>query len=128
MTPGELLDIAASLLASPPSCMEGCWQRGCASVIRSALEQGLEEYWTRKEPSLVGRPLRHQLLALNALADQETAALAPAAWYGLSRAVHHHTYELAPTAAELQGWHHEVTTVLALLDAAKTTPTGTGIA
>lgn len=30
------------------------------------------------------------------------------AWTGLSRAAHHHAYELAPTAAELRDWHATV--------------------
>ena len=30
------------------------------------------------------------------------------AWTGLSRAGHHHAYELAPTAAELRSWHAAV--------------------
>jgi len=36
---------------------------------------------------------------------------AAAAWTALSRACHHHAYELAPTAAELRTWH---TTVLGI--------------
>jgi hypothetical protein len=38
------------------------------------------------------------------------------AWVALSRAVHHHGYELAPTAAELRRLHHEVTDLLTHLD------------
>ena len=34
------------------------------------------------------------------------------AWATLSRATHHHCYELAPTAAELRRLHAEVTTIL----------------
>jgi hypothetical protein len=45
-------------------------------------------------------------------AGDEAAMMARTAWYGLSRALHHHTYELAPTVAELLGWHQDVTTLL----------------
>jgi hypothetical protein len=38
------------------------------------------------------------------LGDADLAARAGHAWSALSRACHHHPYELAPTAAELQGW------------------------
>ncbi|MEV0328953.1 hypothetical protein AB0H63_21255 [Micromonospora echinospora] len=54
----------------------------------------------------------HQLLALRAYTDPETALVARIAWHGLSRAMHHHAYELAPTVTELRGWHRDVTTVL----------------
>ena len=52
---------------------------------------------------------RSQLLALPQVTDPETAAIVRTTWYGLCRAVHHHAYEVAPTAAELRGWHSAVT-------------------
>lgn len=61
--------------------------------------------------------MRHQLLALPVFVDEGTAALARAAWYGLSRAMHHHTYELPATAAELGGWLNDTDTVLRRLNA-----------
>jgi hypothetical protein len=116
MTPQQLLDAAAELLAGPPPSMRRCWQRACASLTRAALERSLSSYWERIEPSMVNRPMRHQLLALPVFAkDDETAAIARAAWHGLSRAVHHHTYELPPTVAELHGWHSDVTVLLSRL-------------
>jgi hypothetical protein len=65
--------------------------------------------------------MRHQLLALPAFIDADAALVARTAWRGLSRAMHHHTYELAPTVTELRGWHHDVTTLLPRL-----LPPGTG--
>jgi hypothetical protein len=38
------------------------------------------------------------------LSDADLAARAGHAWSALSRACHHHAYELAPTAVELQSW------------------------
>ena len=44
-----------------------------------------------------------QLLCLTSyLSNQDLAREAAAAWTGLSRACHHHPYELAPTANELR--------------------------
>lgn len=123
MSPQQLLDAAADLLAQPAPSMRRCWQRGCACLTRLALERGLRRYWERVAPSVAGRPMRHQLLALPIFAGAEVAATARAAWYGLSRAMHHHTYELAATAAELQGWHRDVMSLLPRLDAPPGTTT-----
>ncbi|HEX5542252.1 MAG TPA: hypothetical protein VFX60_11940 [Micromonospora sp.] len=118
MTPHELLDTAANLLTTPPHSMRRCWQRSCACLTRIALERGLRHYWDRTAPSVAGRPMRHQLLALPSFAGEETASIARTAWYGLSRAMHHHTYELAPTFAELHSWHQDVTALLPRLERA----------
>ncbi|MDW5330548.1 hypothetical protein [Plantactinospora sp. KLBMP9567] len=108
MTPQQLLDEAAGLLVGPRPSMRRCWQRGCACLTRLALEKGLRRYWDRAAPTVAGCPMRHQLLALPSFAGAPTAQLARTAWHGLSRAMHHHTYELAPTLAELHAWHHDV--------------------
>jgi len=121
MTPRDLLRTAGDLCTNPPVSMRRCWQRAVASLTRTALEQALSEHWAATVPSLVGRPTRHQLLAMPVLIGLEAADVARVAWYGLSRAVHHHTYELAPTVAELQGWHQEVTTLLTYLEPASRT-------
>jgi hypothetical protein len=114
--PQRLLEVARGLLASPAPSLRTSWPRACAALTRLALELGLARYWQQRAPSLVGRPMRHQLLALPVLADAKTAALAGSAWHGLSRAMHHHTYELPPTAAELQGWLDETAMLLEQLD------------
>jgi hypothetical protein len=116
MTPQHLLDIAAQLLTQPPASMRRCWQRGCACLTRIALEQALQRYWQRVAPCVARCRMRHQLLALPVFAGAGTAATARTAWHGLSRAMHHHTYELAPTVAELEGWHRDVSSLLHQLD------------
>lgn len=55
--------------------------------------------------------MRAQLLVLRTKAGGDVARQAAAAWHGLSRACHHHAYELAPTAAELRGWLEAVRAV-----------------
>jgi hypothetical protein len=112
VTDTALLRAARALLAAPRPSMRRSWPRACAALTRLALEYGLRRYWERRAPSLVGRPMRHQFLALPVFADPETAALARAAWCGLSRAMHHHTYELPATAAELHGWLDDTDLVL----------------
>lgn len=56
--------------------------------------------------------MRAQLLCLRELADETTAERASHAWWALSRACHHHPYELSPTAAELSGWIASVKAVM----------------
>jgi len=104
MTPESLLDAAHAMLVRPAPSLRTCWPRACAAVVRLALELGLQRYWQTRAPSLEGRPMRHQLLALAVLADNRTAQRATLAWHGLSRAMHHHTYELPATVAELDNW------------------------
>ena len=52
--------------------------------------------------------MRQQLLMLPLYTSDEAASLAREAWLRLAGAAHHHAYELAPTAAELRGWHSSV--------------------
>ncbi|MGC4797140.1 hypothetical protein ACLQ3H_23920 [Micromonospora saelicesensis] len=118
MSPHTYLNAASALLLHPPSSMRRCWQRGSACLTRLALEQGLRHYWDRVAPSVVDRSMRNQLLVLPTFAGAEAASTARTAWHGLSRAMHHHTYELAPTVAELRGWHQDVTALLPQLELA----------
>ncbi|MEO3743107.1 hypothetical protein [Plantactinospora sp. B5E13] len=116
MTPQQFLDAAARLMTAPTPSTRRCWQRGSACLTRIALEHGLRGFWQRQAPSVLGCRMRQQLIVLSSLLDAETARTARAAWYGLSRAMHHHTYELAPTVAELDSWHRDVTRLLDRLD------------
>jgi len=61
--------------------------------------------WVRRTLDLEGRSMRAQLICLRTyLGDTNLAARTGHAWSALSRACHHHPYELAPTAAELRSW------------------------
>jgi hypothetical protein len=66
--------------------------------------------------------MRPQLLLLPAYAGGDIAERAREAWMGLARATHHHAYELAPTAAELRGWHQAVSQLADDLGQATDTP------
>jgi hypothetical protein len=57
--------------------------------------------------------MRCQLLCLPGfLADHELAGRAAHAWSALTRACHHHPYELPPTAEELNRWFDAVEAVI----------------
>lgn len=115
MTPNEMLQTADLLLSAPPDSMADCWQRASAALTRSALEKQMAAYWEAAEPSLAHASKTHQLLALPYYVDREVAQTTQATWHGLSRAVHHHTYELSPTLPELRSWHAEVVRAMAVL-------------
>jgi hypothetical protein len=115
MTPQELLDDADRLLTGEAPDMRGRWPRACAWLIRLALERALDKYWAAVLPAATACGMRPQLLLLPAYAGEDIARRAADAWLGLARAAHHHAYELAPTAAELRGWHTTVTQLSAEL-------------
>jgi hypothetical protein len=118
-TPEELLAAADEMLTSPVPGLGSLWPRACALLIRLALEQTLDRYWARALPSAAECSMRAQLLLLPLYADaggaSGAASLAREAWLGLAGAAHHHAYELAPTAAELRGWHAAVSQLGRLL-------------
>jgi hypothetical protein len=116
VTPEELLAAADHLLTSPVEGLGSMWPRACALLIRLALELSLDRFWARVLPSAVECGMRAQLVLLPLYAPDEATALAREAWLGLAGAAHHHAYELAPTAAELRGWHTTVGRLSQLLD------------
>ena len=107
-SPEELLAAAEQLLTSPMPGLGSLWPRACALLIRLALEVSLDRYWARVLPAAATIGMRQQLLMLPLYTSDEAASLAREAWLGLAGAAHHHAYELAPTAAELRGWHSSV--------------------
>lgn len=92
------------------------WPRCAAWLIRLALEHALNGVWANRYPELVEANKRTQLLALAVVADEAVHQQTLQLWSRLSRAGHHHHYELAPTAAELRGWLDEVRALAVLLD------------
>lgn len=108
MNPRNLLRAVDTLLAGAGPSLGSCWQRACAALLRTALEQTLRQYWQRRAPTVSRASMRSQLLVLPVVTNETVTALARGAWNGLCRAVHHHTYELPPTVAELRGWYDDV--------------------
>jgi hypothetical protein len=103
--PREFLDMARGLLRRADPATAGLWPRAAALLARQALEASVLELWQRRALDLQGCSMRAQLICLRTyLEDTELAARAGHAWAALSRACHHHPYELAPTAVELQDW------------------------
>jgi hypothetical protein len=117
MTPDELLSEADRLLTTVVPGSRGRWPRCCAWLIRLALERALDEYWARVLPGAVECSMRAQLLLLPRYVETLTVEDAAEAWLALARVTHHHTYDLAPTGAELRRWHELTTSITARLRA-----------
>jgi len=97
--------MADRLLRRADPAMAGLWPRASALLALQALETSLVRLWARRALDLQGCSMRTQLICLRSyLNDTDLAARTGHAWSALNRSCHHHAYELAPTAAELQGW------------------------
>jgi hypothetical protein len=99
------LDLARGLLRRADPVTAGLWPRASALLAGQALESTVARLWTAQDLDFHACPMRTQLICLRTyLGDPDLAARAGHAWSALSRACHHHAYELAPTAMELQSW------------------------
>jgi len=101
----DVLGMAHGLLGRADPDTAGLWPRASALLASRALETSMRGLWERRALDLQRCPMRVQLICLRTyLEDTDLAARAGHAWSALSRASHHHPYELAPTADELRGW------------------------
>lgn len=98
------LEMADRLLGDPELVAEGVWPRACAWLIRLALEHALDAFWARHRPPVAEATRRAQLIVLTRTVDPDLGRRCAELWQTLSRAAHHHAYELAPTAVELRSW------------------------
>lgn len=100
----DLIDRARELITTQEG-LSGVWPRAAALLTRQALEEALANLWEFTYPGMEESSWSTQLACLTeVLADPSMIADVRVAWASLSRACHHHHYELDPTAAELEGW------------------------
>jgi len=79
--------------------------RTAALIARQALESALEKFWyARGFPEVAHVSMRAQLICLNEFSNEKLAEDTSHIWWTLSRACHHHPYELAPTYEEINSW------------------------
>lgn len=103
--PRVVLSLARGMLGRMDPETAGLWPRASALLACRALEATVNRLWERRTLDLQGCSMRVQLICLRTyLGDADLAARTGHAWSALSRACHHHPYELAPTAGELRGW------------------------
>lgn len=103
-----LLNTARSTMRVSRDDLVGTWPRTAALLGRQALEHSLANFWKATAPGVEETTMRAQLLCLPAYLDEDIARRVRYAWHALSRACHHHAYELPPVATELLGWLDEV--------------------
>ena len=114
-TPAELLGMARQLLGRASPETAGLWPRAAALLGRQALETSLDGYWALRRIPLESCPTLQQLICLREyLDDAELAGRVHHAWSALSRACHHHPYDLPPSAGELEAWLETVERWLAV--------------
>ncbi|MET3806801.1 hypothetical protein ABIB25_003821 [Nakamurella sp. UYEF19] len=102
MTAVDVLTMAEAVLDGSVSVPDGNSARAAAVLARQALEEIVDERCAAVAPGLARPSMRSRLIILTALDDADVGACAQAAWDGLSRACHHHSYELQPTAGEVR--------------------------
>jgi hypothetical protein len=113
----ELLRVADELATWAEPETAGLWPRACALLTRQALEISLDDFWRSHSPGVEHASMRAQLLCLKSFVDEDAAERASHVWWALSRACHHHPYELAPTADELTAWIQDVEALHRVLSA-----------
>ncbi|MFF0491745.1 hypothetical protein ACFYTQ_22180 [Nocardia sp. NPDC004068] len=118
-TVADRLAAAEELLAGTVTDAGGLWSRATVWLLRIALEQAIDRLWADVAPPLARCSMRAQLLALEPHVGAATAARIAALWATLSRAGHHHDYELAPTVVELRGWYDDTVWLVGELDHAR---------
>jgi len=96
-----LITLAERILDGLVPVPAGRAPRAAAVVARQALE---EEVTARcaELATFVGRPHMRSRLILLRHHDPQVGKIAQVAWDGLSGAVHHNSYELQPTTAEVR--------------------------
>ena len=120
------LELARQLLEERTDQMVGVWPRAVAFLTRQALEDAMRWVWLVHAPGVEECSAHAQLLCLRSyLGDEELAEEADHVYARLSWACHHHPYELAPTAAELDGWIAEVARVQGAAQQVAAVPPGT---
>jgi hypothetical protein len=102
LTPDDLLAEAQRMLDEANTATVAVWPRAVALLARQALEEALRSYWANHAPGVERLTMRAQLTCLRAyLSSPDLARDVAFTWHALSRATHHHAYELDPTREEL---------------------------
>lgn len=77
--------------------------RIAALLVRTVLEEWIDEQCASWLSLKLGYPTaRSKIVALGAVQGASVGERARRAWHALSRTVHHHAYELQPSATEVR--------------------------
>jgi hypothetical protein len=77
--------------------------RTAALLARTVLEEWLDKQSASWSSPMLGYPTtKSKIIALGAVRGASVGEKTRRVWHALSRAVHHHAYELQPSAAEIR--------------------------
>jgi hypothetical protein len=99
---GALLALSDQILDGKVAVPGGRATRAAAVVARQALETLVHRATDELVPGMFRPSMRSRLILLRELGDSEKGRIAKLAWDGLSRACHHHAYELQPSEMEVR--------------------------
>ena len=116
MSEALILRWANELTRTPLDATKGRWPRVAAVLGRQALEDAMDRLWLASAPGVQHSSMRAQLLCLSSYTDDELADRVSYAYGGLTRACHHHAYELSPTTEEITGWLDDVAALIVVVD------------
>jgi hypothetical protein len=117
----ELVVAAQRMIDDDSRATVSAWPRAAALLARQALERALADYWHARLPGAERLNMRAQLNCAQVYLGRELAGELTYTWHALSRATHHHPYELDPTREELSS-HVQSTGRLVKALAAKAAP------
>lgn len=109
----DLLTYAGAVLDGAISMPPRRAARAAAMLTRLALEDIAQAMCRSVGADLDRATMRSRLICIRILIGDEDADAAETGWIGLSRACHHHAYELTPTEVEVR---HLVDVVGSLCD------------
>ena len=102
MKAAELVSVARELAGRPERRLGEARLTAACLLLRQALEEALDGIWAATVPALAGCPARAQLVSLPYyLPDEAQARDVSFAWYRLSSACHHDSYDLQLDASEI---------------------------
>jgi hypothetical protein len=117
MSSAEPLELARVVTRRDGPTLIGVWPRAAALLARQALEDATTRVLAVRAPGAERCANRPRLLCLREYVPDELAERTAFLWATLSRACHHHPYELSPTSDEISGWIDDAESVIGDLEA-----------
>src|SRR3954447_15234748 len=107
MESSRTLTLARSLSRQENPNLVGVWPLAVVLLARQAVEEAVVRVLEVRAPGAERCANHTRLLCLREYIPDEIAERAGFLWATLSRACHHHPYELTPIGSEIDGWLDE---------------------
>jgi hypothetical protein len=116
MNSPDPLELARVVTRRDAPTLIGVWPRAAALLARQAVEDAMGRALATRAPGAERCANRPRLLCLREYVPDELAERTAFLWATLSRACHHHAYELSPNADEISGWIADAEAVVTELE------------